>query len=344
MKLPGLVGLLPELPAFTEWLSQLKSGQRDGTAGGAAGRAAYLVAGLAAQVQGPILLITARSEMAQQLVDQLLIWLPPLEAGGAPIYQFADPDALPYERIPWSGTTRQRRLTALAALQQRAAGAAAPIVVVSARALMQKTLPARELRMALRTLKAGAARAPGADDRCAGCRPATTRLTSSKSRASLPGAAVLSTSGRRTCRALCASTCLATRWRACACLTRPRSAPCARSSSVDIGPGSEVLSKYGPAMLERLNVHGEGLMAPENVGAPDEEGSSTHRCMTRGCCWPCARNCAWRWITCAAARASTVSSGTCPTPTTQPVSLLDHLGADGLGCCGRSAGSVCDAS
>ena len=57
--------------------------------------------------------------MAQQLVDQLLMWLPPLEAGGAPIYHFADPDALPYERIPWSGATRQRRLTALAALQQQ---------------------------------------------------------------------------------------------------------------------------------------------------------------------------------------------------------------------------------
>ena len=62
--------------------------------------------------------------MAQQLVDQLLTWLPPLEAGGAPVHQFADPDALPYERIPWSGATRQRRLTTLAALQQqRAAGA-----------------------------------------------------------------------------------------------------------------------------------------------------------------------------------------------------------------------------
>ncbi len=120
MKLPGLVELLPEVPAFGAWVEQLKSGQETEPQAVLQAARPYLLAGLAAHTQGPILLVTARSEMAQQLVDQLLTWLPPLETGGAPVYQFADPDAMPYERIPWSGTTRQRRLTTLAALQQRA--------------------------------------------------------------------------------------------------------------------------------------------------------------------------------------------------------------------------------
>ena len=271
MKLPGLVGLLPEVPAFSEWLAQLKSGQETEPQAVLQAARPYLLAGLAAQTPGPVLLITARSEMAQQLSDQLLTWLPPLEAGGAPVHQFADPDALPYERIPWSGATRQRRLTTLAALQQRTAGSAAPIVVVSARALMQKTLPARELRMALRTLRAGSAvrleqmialwvqtgynpveivEEPGVFARRGGIVDVWPPNLPSPVRIDLFGDEVESLrlfdpATQRTVRQV---------------------------TSVDIGPGSEVLSKYGPAVLERLNVRGEGLMAPENIGAPDEEG------------------------------------------------------------------------
>ena len=94
--------------------------------------------------------------MAQQLVEQLAVWLPPAGAGGAADLSLCRPDALPYERITWSSATRQRRLTAMAALQRPQSGHA-PLVVASARALMQKTLPARELRLALRSVKAGSA-------------------------------------------------------------------------------------------------------------------------------------------------------------------------------------------
>ena len=47
--------------------------------------------------------------------------------------------------------------------------------------------------------------------------------------------------------------------------------------SVEIGPGSEVLSKYGPTILERLGVHGEHLYAPENITlAEGQETSPLH--------------------------------------------------------------------
>ena len=59
MKLSGLVDLLPEVPAFNEWLVQLKGGQETEPQAVLQATRPYLVAGLAVQIQGPILLITA---------------------------------------------------------------------------------------------------------------------------------------------------------------------------------------------------------------------------------------------------------------------------------------------
>jgi hypothetical protein len=36
-------------------------------------------------------------------------------------------------------------------------------------------------------------------------------------------------------------------------------------NSVEIGPGGEALSKYGPAILKRLGIQGTTLNAPENL-------------------------------------------------------------------------------
>jgi transcription-repair coupling factor (superfamily II helicase) len=162
----------------------------------------------------------------------------------------------------------------LAALQQvrgQADQGSPPIVVVSARALMQKTLPARELRLALRTLKTGSAvrldqmiagwvqtgynpveivEEPGVFARRGGIVDIWPPNLSSPVRIDLFGDEVESLrlfdpATQRTIRQV---------------------------AVVEIGPGSEVLSKYGPAVLERLNVRGEGLMAPENV-APSGDDS-----------------------------------------------------------------------
>lgn len=266
MNLSGLLPLLTQLPAFVKWLPAV--GQEASAAPLAVLQAArpYLVAGLKLQRPGPLVLITARSEMAQQLVEQLAIWLPAPAAGGPAIYHFADPDALPYERIAWSGATRQRRLTTLAALQSRSGPG--PLVVTSARALMQKTLPARELRLALRTIRAGSSvrleqlaaswvqtgynpgevvEEPGAFARRGGIVDIWPPNLPQPVRVDLFGDEIESLrlfdpASQRTLRTV---------------------------DSVEIGPGSEVLSKYGPNILERLDVRGASLYRGENI-APAE--------------------------------------------------------------------------
>ncbi|MEZ4864316.1 MAG: transcription-repair coupling factor [Caldilineaceae bacterium] len=263
MNLSGLLKCLAQLPAYQALLAQ-----NDGTPQALLQAARPLVvAGLKQDRPGPLVLLTARSEMAQQLAAQVESWLPPPQDGGPPVYIFAEPDALPYERIAWSGYTRQQRLTALAALQSRTGPK--PVVIASARALMQKTLPARELRLALRPLKTGGVvrleqmttnwvqtgynpaetvEEPGSFARRGGIIDIWPPNLTQPVRIDLFGDEVDSLR-----------------------LFDPTTQRSQQHlSSIEIGPGSEALSKYGPSVLERLGISGGNLSAPENVATdPD---------------------------------------------------------------------------
>lgn len=259
MNLSGLLTLLQKLPAY-EAVRTAPPAEPQSLVHSAH---PFVMAGLAMNTSGPVLILTARSEMAQQLALNLESWLPPVEEKGPPIHLFAEPDALPFERISWSGETRQRRLTALAALQSRDGGAK-PVVISSARALVQKTLPARELRLALRPLRTGSVvrleqmtlnwvqtgyhamdvvEEPGAFARRGGIVDIWPPNLNHPVRIDLFGDEVESLrifdpATQRTER---------------------------RINQVEIGPGCEALSKYGPAVLKRLNVQGDTLNAPDNL-------------------------------------------------------------------------------
>lgn len=148
MNLSGLLPLLRNLPNFQALLNEHTSAPQKLYS---AARA-YFVAAAAAESKGPVLVVTGTAEQAQKWVEQLELYLPASD-GLLPVSLYAEADALPFERIPWTGSTRQLRLTALAALQNKAAEQA--VVVSSAPALMQKTLPARTFRKALRPLRVG---------------------------------------------------------------------------------------------------------------------------------------------------------------------------------------------
>ncbi len=109
-----------------------------------------LLSALHQNLQMPILFVVGRADRARILADQLRFWA----ADPAQVYRLPDPGVLPYERIPWNHDTISRRVAALTALATAPADQP-PIVVTSARALMQKTLPPKWLTDALISYRVG---------------------------------------------------------------------------------------------------------------------------------------------------------------------------------------------
>ena len=137
MNLSGILPLLAEHPIYNSFLTDVREGQSDRAPLSLYGPArAVLVASLARELGSTIIYMVARSEHARQAYEELQVWLPPA-SGLATVSLLADPDSLPYERIPWSRETRQARLSALAALARRDRGSGPLVVVASARALMR---------------------------------------------------------------------------------------------------------------------------------------------------------------------------------------------------------------
>lgn len=163
MNLSGLLPLLARTSEFQDFAEELSCSSglgRDSKPLGLPPVARpYFAAALYQSVQRPVVFVAARPDRARELTERLAEWL----GQDAPLYLFAAPDTLPYERIPWSAETVRERLAALAALSARHhptaprenADAPRPFIVTSARALLSKTLPPREFRAADRLLYRG---------------------------------------------------------------------------------------------------------------------------------------------------------------------------------------------
>jgi transcription-repair coupling factor (superfamily II helicase) len=157
VNLSGLLPFIEQVPPYQQLVEAIEYSQLDAlldgdhTAGVGTVLPArpYLAAALYRQLNLPILLLTTRAERVSQWAEQLRIW-----TGSESIYVFPEPDALPYERVPWSRETVSDRLTALTALIHQE-GDRAPLVITSARALMHRTLPVREFRLGLREYQRG---------------------------------------------------------------------------------------------------------------------------------------------------------------------------------------------
>ena len=157
LHLTPLLAILRDQPEFVGWVQRLRAGERPGHPLGLIPAArSYVTAALAQDLdQRPLLLLTARTDTASLLADQLRVWLGPTARR---VYLFAEPDALPYERVPWTPQTRQARLAALIALSRwgRPGGPAQPPLVISSiRGLMQRTAPPGLFRRTLHTLRRG---------------------------------------------------------------------------------------------------------------------------------------------------------------------------------------------
>jgi transcription-repair coupling factor (superfamily II helicase) len=104
----------------------------------------------------PLILLTARIDAVTHWLQALEAWLP--EPNN--LLRFPEPTPLPYDRGPWSDRTRQARLKVLTELMRGQhplvpPGAHPPVIVTSARAFLQKTLPKRRFIAGTRVLRAG---------------------------------------------------------------------------------------------------------------------------------------------------------------------------------------------
>lgn len=152
MELSGLLSLLRELPAYKSLLEEMRHGDGEGSLSLLRAARPYVVATLVEDLGWPAVLVMSRPDLVSGAVDQLRRWLPHPER----VLRFAEPEALPYERIPWAAETVRERLGALSSLVRWQQGDdRAPVVVTSARALMQRTLPRREFALNVRRLQVG---------------------------------------------------------------------------------------------------------------------------------------------------------------------------------------------
>src|SRR5579859_5116343 len=155
MQLKGLLAALRQLPPYPTLLEQLRGAGSLPDQHILRSARPFVAAGLADDLRRTTLIISARVERAYNVAEQLPVWLP-----DTPVLRFAEPGPLFYDRSPWAATTIRSRLAVLAALcppveAEKVVAETPPVIVTSALALMQKTLPMRDFRAASRVLKPG---------------------------------------------------------------------------------------------------------------------------------------------------------------------------------------------
>ncbi|NDJ86552.1 MAG: hypothetical protein GYB66_11745, partial [Chloroflexi bacterium] len=159
MHLTGLLDALSSTAMFQSLVERLKHQSRLPDQAIVRSARPFMVAAVVrALADIPILVVTARVDRAHNVAEQILAWLP-----DANVLRFQEPTTMFYEHAPWTDTTIQARIQTLAALappiRSRTApeppGTGSPVVISSAYALMQRTLPARQFRTASRHLRVG---------------------------------------------------------------------------------------------------------------------------------------------------------------------------------------------
>ena len=130
--LSGLLPLIREITSYRQLSERLNKGlNADADVFSAA--KAFLLASLYHELGYPMLIISPHPEAANKLREQIEAWL------GNPVYPFAPPDVLPYQRIASDASIEMECLQTLSAITGGNGGTdKPPMVVTSAAALMQK--------------------------------------------------------------------------------------------------------------------------------------------------------------------------------------------------------------
>ncbi len=159
LNLSGLLSLIEYIPSYRELIEGLR-GQDAAprslpypvTLSLLSSARPYLIAALQRNLSRPMVVVTARPEQANQLHSQLRLW----SARPESVLLFPEPNALPYEHIAWAIETIQQRVRVLATLlRPQEQSILPPLIITSARALMQKTIPVSEFQAGVHTLQQG---------------------------------------------------------------------------------------------------------------------------------------------------------------------------------------------
>jgi transcription-repair coupling factor (superfamily II helicase) len=158
LNLSGLLDLLRAAPPYRAALDHLRAAPADSTPLNLnVPRSArpFTLAALArdwtALHGAPVVFITARIDRAYNVAEQLPVWIDDPNR----IHRFGEPAPFFYERAPWGESAWRTRIAALAALLAADAGGVQPLIVSSARAVMQRTLPVSQFRAGTQTLTRG---------------------------------------------------------------------------------------------------------------------------------------------------------------------------------------------
>ncbi|MGC8947431.1 MAG: transcription-repair coupling factor [Anaerolineae bacterium] len=148
MGVSGLLSWLRDLPAYGRLRDEIGSGDFPPPLGLIRSARPAVAAALARDLNRPILLVAGSVARARALHQALTEWHPEPSR----VLRLPEPPTLFYERAPWPRETIAARLAVLRALLNPPPGL---IVVASARAMMQPTLPLREFRAGTHTLRVG---------------------------------------------------------------------------------------------------------------------------------------------------------------------------------------------
>jgi transcription-repair coupling factor (superfamily II helicase) len=155
----GLLESFERLSPYRDLRAELTGGETPMALGLMQAARPAILAALACDLQRPMLVATGSVERAKALTRSLRDWLPADAVSPVRLLNFPEPLVAFYERAPWTEEVIADRLQVLFTLQPSALGAPAPasppLVVASARALMQRTLPVRQFKSTARELRVG---------------------------------------------------------------------------------------------------------------------------------------------------------------------------------------------
>lgn len=153
MQLNGILDVLRDAQAYRAVLRQLRDSRDSASLGVLRSARPFVLSALARDWHAPIIYVTARIDRAYNVSEQIPVWLGDI----SPIFRFAEPAPFFYERSAWGDQAIRSRLETLAALLPPDHGLkpVPPIVVTSARALMQRTIPIHHFRSGTMTLQRG---------------------------------------------------------------------------------------------------------------------------------------------------------------------------------------------